>query len=162
MPVFGNLGPVKNATSNSSIEQVVSLSNSNDIKVYFFNESQKPITISSNCEIGNVSIPEHHPSVINMTSVMTIKEGISKPSDWMSNTPSNQLSHSSHSKRREYVREVLDFKNNSILQRNPQIANQIFDLIMNFWSVFYRDGNCGGTDIIEHPVYTPRVFCQSG
>ena len=140
----------------NSIEQVISLSNSGDIEVYFFNESQKPITISSNCEIGNVSIPEHHPSVINMTSVMTITEGTSKPSDWMSNTPSNQLSHSSHAKRREYVREVLGFKNNSILQRNPQIANQIFDLIMNFWSVFYRDGNCGGTDIIEHPVYTPK------
>ena len=27
---------------------------------------------------------------------------------------------------------------------------------MSFWSVFYRDGNCGGTDILEHPVYTPK------
>ena len=27
---------------------------------------------------------------------------------------------------------------------------------MIFWNVFYRDGNCGGTDLIEHPVNTPK------
>ena len=78
-----------------------------------------------------------------MTNVMTITEDTLKSSDWMNNKPSSKLSHSPHGKRRDYVQEVLDFKNNSILQRNPQIANQIVDLIMSFWSVFYRDGNCG-------------------
>ena len=140
----------------NSIEQVISLSDSAEMEVYFFNESPNPVTISSNCVIGNVSIPEHHPSVINMTNVMTIAENPLKPSDWMNNAPSHKLSHSSHSKRREYIREVLDFKNNSILQQNPQVANQIVDLIMIFLSIFYRDGNCGGIDIIEHPVYTPK------
>ena len=51
---------------------------------------------------------------------------------------------------------MLDFHKNSILLKNPGVANQIVDLIMIFWSVFYRDGNCGGTDVIEHPVYTPK------
>ena len=27
---------------------------------------------------------------------------------------------------------------------------------MIVWSVFYREGNCGGTDVIEYPVYTPK------
>ena len=27
---------------------------------------------------------------------------------------------------------------------------------MIFWNVFYREGNCGGTNIMEHPVYTPK------
>ena len=27
---------------------------------------------------------------------------------------------------------------------------------MVFWNVFYREGNCGGTEVIEHPVYTPK------
>ena len=27
---------------------------------------------------------------------------------------------------------------------------------MVFWNVFYRDGNCKGTDVIKHPVYTPK------
>ena len=91
-----------------------------------------------------------------MTKVMTIAENPSKPSDWMSNTPSAKLTPSSHEKRREYVRQVLNFHNNPILQKNSRIAGQILDLIMIFWSVFYRDGNCGGTDVIEHPVYTPK------
>ena len=140
----------------NSLDQVVSVSDSNEIEIYFFNESSHPVTISSNCVISNILIPEHHPSVINMTKVMTVAENPSKPSDWMNNTPSAKLTPSSHEKRREYVRQVLDFYNNPILQKNSRIAGQIIDLIMIFWSVFYRDGNCGGTDVIEHPVYTPK------
>ena len=140
----------------NSIEQIISVSDSNEVEVYFFNESSHPVTISSNCIIGNVLIPEHHPSVINMTKVMTIAENPTKSSDWMNNTPSAKLTPTSHERRREYVRQVLDFHNNPILQKNSRIAGQIIDLIMIFWSVFYRDGNCGGTDVIEHPVYTPK------
>ena len=140
----------------NSVEQAVSLSDSGETEVYFFNETQTPITISSNCIIGSVSIPEQHPAVINMTKVMTISEEPLKSSDWMNNAPSNKLSRSSHLKREKHIKDVLDFKNNSILQQNPQIANQIIALIMNFWSIFYREGNCGGTDVIEHPVYTPK------
>ena len=120
----------------NSIDQVVSVSNSNEVEIYFFNESQHPVTIGSNCIIGNVSIPEHHPSVIDMTNVMTIAEESQKPSDWMNNTPSAKLNPSSHNQRRDYVRQVLDFHNNSTLQKNPHIANQLIDLIMIFWSVF--------------------------
>ena len=94
------------------------------------------MAISSNCVIGNVLVPEHHPSVIIMTQVMTITENPTKPSDWMNNPPSAKLTPTSHEKRREYVRQVLDFHNNPILQKNSRIAGQIIDLIMIFWSVF--------------------------
>ena len=141
----------------NSTDQAVSVSDSNQVEIYFFNESQHPVTIISNCIIGSVSIPVHHPSVIDMTNVMTIAEESQKPSDWMNNTPSVKLNSSSRNKRRDYIRQVLDFHNNSTLQKNPNIANRLIDLIMHFWSVFfYRDGNCGGTDMIEHPVYTPK------
>ena len=83
----------------NSIDQVVSVSDSSEVEIYFFNESQYPVTISSNCIIGNVSIPEHHPSVIDMTNVMTITEEPRKQSDWMNNTPSAKLTPSSHAKR---------------------------------------------------------------
>ena len=83
----------------NSIEQIISVSDSNEVEVYFFNESSHPVTISSNCIIGNVLIPEHHPSVINMTKVMTIAEDPSKPSNWMNNTPSTKLTPKSHEKR---------------------------------------------------------------
>ena len=140
----------------NSIEQITSVSDSNEVEVYFFNESSHPVTISSNCDIGTVLIPEHHRSVINMTKVMTITEKPSKPSDWISNIPSNQINPTSHEKRREYIRQVLNFRDNPILQKDSRIAGQIIDLIMSFWNVFYREGNCGGTDVIEHPVYTPK------
>ena len=140
----------------NSLDQVVSVSDSNEVEIYFFNESSHPVTISSNCVIGNILIPEHHPSAIDMTKVMTIAENPLPPSDWMNNTPSAKLTPSSHEKRREYIRQVLNFYNNPILQKNSRIAGQIIDLIMIFWSVFYRDGNCGGTDVIEHSVYTPK------
>ena len=140
----------------NSIDQAVSVSNSNEVEIYFFNESQSPVTLSSNCVIGNVSILEHHPSIIDMTSVMTITEDSSPTSDWMNNTPLAKLSPASHTRRCEYVRQVLDLSNNSTLKENLNIANQLIDLIMFFWSVFYREGNCGGMDVIEHPVNTPK------
>ena len=87
-----------------------------------------------------------------MTNVMTIAEDPSKPSDWMSNTPSHKLSHSSHAKRREYAREVLDFNNNSILQKNPQIANQIIDLtVIRILGYFTPHGNVQST--VKQNVY---------
>ena len=75
----------------NSMDQVVSVSDSNDVEIYFFNESQTPVTISSNCIIGSVSIPEYHPSVIDMTNVMTIAEESRKLSYWINNTPSAKL-----------------------------------------------------------------------
>ena len=114
------------------------------------------MTISGNCVIGNVSIPEHHPSVIDMTSVMTIAPDSPSTSDWMNNVPSAKLSNAAHAHRHEYVRQVLDLANNSTLKEHPNIANQLVDLIMIFRIVFYRDGNCGGTNVIKHPVYTPK------
>ena len=61
-----------------------------------------------------------------------------------------------HAHRRKYVWQVLDLANNLTLKEHPNTANQLVDLIMIFWIVFYRYGNCGGTDVIEHPVYTPK------
>ena len=52
--------------------------------------------------------------------------------------------------------QVLDVPNSPSLSDNPDITGQLVDLIMIFWNVFYREGNCGGTDIMEHPVYTPK------
>ena len=92
--------------------------------------------ISSNCVIGNVSVPEHHPSVIDMTSVMTIAPDSSSTSDWMNNVLSAKLSSAAHAHRREYVRQVLDLANNSTLKEHPNIAKQLIDLIMIFWVVF--------------------------
>ena len=116
----------------NSIDQAVSVSDADEVEVYFFNESPSPVTISSNCVIGSVSIPEHHPSVIDMTSVMTIAEDPSLPSDWMNNTPSAKLPQTSHSRRREYVWKVLDLANNTTLKEHPNISNQLTDLIMIF------------------------------
>ena len=45
----------------NSIEQVISVSDSNKVEVYFFNESSHPVTISSNCIIGNVLVPNITP-----------------------------------------------------------------------------------------------------
>ena len=140
----------------NSIDQAIRVSNSDESEIYFFNETEQPITISSNCIIGLVSIPEHQPSIVDMTNVMTIAEKPAKQSEWINNTPSAKLTPSAHDNRRKYVQQVLNFQNNLVAQKNPHIANQVNDLIMIFWSVFYRDGNCGGTNIIEHPVYTPK------
>ena len=51
----------------NSLEQITSISDTNEVEVYFFNESPHSVTISSNCDIGTILIPEHHRSVINMT-----------------------------------------------------------------------------------------------
>ena len=72
----------------NSIDQAVLVSDSNDVEIYFFNESSSPVTISSNWVIGSISVPEHHPAVIDMTSVLTLAQDSSSESLWMNNVPS--------------------------------------------------------------------------
>ena len=56
----------------NSLDQAVLISDSNDIDVYFFNESHSLVDIGSNCIISSILIPEHHGAVIDMNSVLTI------------------------------------------------------------------------------------------
>ena len=106
--------------------------------------------------IGSISVPEHYSPVVDMTSVLTITPDSSSESLWMNNVPSAELSRASHAHRQKYVEQVLDISNNSTLSKHPNIAGQLIDLLMIFWNVFYKEGNCGGTDVIKHPVYTPK------
>ena len=32
----------------------------------------------------------------------------------------------------------------------------LVNLLLHFWDTFYREGNAGVTDRIEHPIYTPK------
>ena len=91
-----------------------------------------------------------------MNNVMTIEPDSSPETLWLNNVPTNNLSQSSKTHRREYVHKVLDVPNSLLLQQNPDVTEQLVDLILNFCDVFYREGNCGGTEVIEHPVYTPK------
>ena len=138
------------------LDQATSISDNNEVNVYFFNESNAPLTISSNCIIGSIVIPESHPVVIDMNTVMTIGPDSSAETSWLNNVPTNKLSLSSKTHRREYVREVLNVPSSPPLQEHPTVVEQILDLILSFWDIFYREGNCGGTEVIEHPVYTPK------
>ena len=138
------------------LDQATSISDNNEVNVYFFNESNAPLTISSNCIIGSIVIPESHPVVIDMNNVMTIEPDSSAETSWLNNVPTNKLSLSSKAHRREYVREILNVPSSPPLQEHPNVVEQILDLILSFWDIFYREGNCGGTEVIEHPVYTPK------
>ena len=140
----------------NSLDQATAISESNELNVYFFNESDFPLTISSNCIIGSIKVPEPHAKVVDISDVMTIAPSTSPDASWLNNVPSAKLKNSDFMLRKEYVTKVLDAPNSPALQANPDIAAQLVDLIMIFWNVFYREGNCGGTDIIEHPVYTPK------
>ena len=142
--------------SLNSFDQAVRLTNSEEVEVYFFNELETPVTIGSNCLIGNISIPEHHSVSINMDKVLSVSSNDSLDPSWMNNKLPSELSRSACAHRREYVSQIVKSSDNPILKEHPDISNQLIDLIMNFWNVFYREGNCGGTEVIEHPVYTPK------
>ena len=101
-------------------------------------------------------IPESHAKVVDMNSVMTIASDSPSETSWLNNTSSAKLKHSDFAHRKEYILKVLDVPNSPALWANPDITRQLVDLIMIFWNVFYREGHCEGTDIIEHPVYTPK------
>ena len=140
----------------NSVDQAVLVSDSNNVEIYFFNEWYSPVTISSNCVIGSILVPKYHPPVVDVNSVLTIAPDSSSESLWKINVPSAELSRAAYAHRREYVHQVLDISNNPTLLSNPDITGRFVDLIIIFWNVFYREGNCGGTEVIEHPVYTPK------
>ena len=56
----------------NSLDQATSVSKSKKLNVYFFNESEVPLTISGNCIIGSTMIPESNAKVVDMNNVMTI------------------------------------------------------------------------------------------
>ena len=140
----------------NSLDQATLVNPSKDVDVYFFNETNTPITISSNCVIGFINIPESHADVVDMNNVMTIAADSGPETTWLNNIPYAELPCSAHAHRREYVYQVLDVPSSPSLSENPDITGQLVDLIMIFWIVFYRECNCGGTDVMEHPVYTPK------
>ena len=140
----------------NSLDQATEISKSNELNVYFFKESEIPVTIRRNCIIGSIAIPVSHAKVVDMNVVMTIGSDPSPDASWLNNIPSAKLKSPDFIRRKEYVIKVLDAPNSPALQVNPDITGQLIDLIMIFWNVFYRDANCGGTDIIKHPIYTPK------
>ena len=78
----------------NSLDQATAVSKSNELNVYFFNESDLPLTISSNCIIGSIKIPEPHAKVVDMSDVMTIAPSSSPDASWLNNIPSAKLKHS--------------------------------------------------------------------
>ena len=72
----------------NSLDQATAVSKSNKLNVYFFNESEVPVTISSNCIIGSIAIPASHPKVVDMSDVMTIGPDTSPDASWLNNVPS--------------------------------------------------------------------------
>ena len=91
-----------------------------------------------------------------MNSVMTIVQDSSSETLCLNNTPSAELSRSALAHYREYVHKVLNVPNSPPLQQNPDIMGRLVDMILIFWNIFYQEGNCGGTEVIEHLVYTPK------
>ena len=104
----------------------------------FFNESNTPFTISGNCVIGFIDVPESHAEVVNMRNVMTIASNSSPEATWLNNTSSAELPCFAFAHRSEYVYHVLDVPNSPSLQENPDVTGQLVDLIMIFWNVFYH------------------------
>ena len=122
----------------NSLDQATLVNPSNDVDVYFFNETNTPITISSNCIIGFINIPESHADVDDMNNVMTISADSGPETTWLNNIPSAELSRSAHAHQREYVYQVLDVPSSPSLSENPNITGQLVDLIMIFWNFFTK------------------------
>ena len=118
------------------LDQATSVSDNNEVNVYFFNESDTPLTISGNCIIGSIVIPEPHSVAIDINNVMTIDPEPSSEILWLNNVPTNKLSQSSKIHRREYVHKVLDVPNSLHLQQHPDVTEQLLDLILSFWDFF--------------------------
>ena len=74
----------------------------------------------------------------------------------MSNTPSKKLKPPMWQKRRSHIKNIINPDDNQVFNSHPKILDKLLDLLMGNWDIFYREGNSGGTNLIEHPVYTPK------
>ena len=79
-----------------------------------------------------------------------------KEAAFMSNAPSRKLSSADKERRRKYIKDIICASQNPSFQKNPTILKELLELLSNNWNSFYREGNPGGTSLIEHPVYTPK------
>ena len=138
----------------NSLEQAVSIDEKQHFKVYFFNESDSPITITKGIKIGEILKPETQPITIDISEICEIET--TEDNSWFNNIPSSKLKPEYFQKRLLYVQNHIGYSHNEILRENVSIAKELLKLLLIHWDVFYREGNCGGTDEIEHPVYTPK------
>ena len=98
---------------------------------------------------------------ISLTSpyqVSNLDEMSSTPSlsEWEGNPSYSSLSPMDQTKRRELVKSMIRVDESPLMKSSDTVTNQVTDLMIKVWDVFHREGNPGGTDRIEHPVYTPK------
>lgn len=140
----------------NSIDQAVSLDNDHQFKLFIFNETGTPLTITKGTKVGFIHVPENQPVSVDINSICSSETIATDSAKWYNNIPSNQLKKRDFAKRQSYIQEIIGYENNPYLRKNPKIATSLVKLLLTYWDVFYREGNCGGTDAIEHPVYTPK------
>ena len=136
-----------------------------ELKIQFLNNSPQEVFISHNCHIGSV-LQADGPLIPSPKSQFSDD-----------NIAYNKLSKEEKQKRLELVISIIKKQTHSIqgseyFDNCPRILHSVFTkppeslknnyffllvcMLIRHWSVFYREGNPGGTNIVEHPIYTPK------
>ena len=135
-------------------DQIVTPFKGKHFQILFFNNTEDTITISNNSLIGSLNLVEKVKMLpMKRIEIQTAK---TKEAAFMSNAPSRKLSSADKERRRKYIKDIIRATQNSSFQKNPTILKELLELLSDNWNSFYREGNPGGTSLIEHPVYTPK------
>ena len=137
-------------------DQVIHSISDKQFEILVFNNTEDTITLSNNILIGSLS-PAEKVRALRTQKTPTLKQKtISSKDSHMSNTPSKKLKPPMWQKRRSHIKNIINPDDNQVFNSHPKILDKLLDLLMENWDIFYREGNSGGTNLIEHPVYTPK------
>ena len=137
--------------------------------VAYLNDSDQCINISSNTYLGDLYLPISS-SYLDIDISQTVSnlninsadfnsskfKGNKRLYEWDSNALTSKLNEVEKAKRRSHIQELLKVHESPFLKEDPKLVETLIDLISNHWSALHRSNNPGGTDLIEHPIYTPK------
>ena len=160
--------PVKETSSNAHAAPIFSSYPDEQIihaekgvhYVYILNPSSEVIKIPGKTFLGLAyPVTKSTPVPIDISHAISnlAKAKAEKAKEmWQQNTPSSDLSLDQLDQRKKHLEEITKVKENLLLRKDPEARQRLINMLSYHWACLYRDGNPGGTTLIEHCVYTPR------
>ena len=99
--------------------------------ISFLNDTDKPITINTNCMIGFISLtsPYQVANLDEMSSPTSLSE-------WEGNASYSSLSPTDQMKRRELVKSMIRANESPLMKSSDTVTNQVIDLMIKVWDFF--------------------------
>ena len=134
-------------------QQLVELKTDGTVEVYLINSTTNPIHIGAQTKVGLL-----FPAITRLSVVSAIEKASQGQEKelWYTNTAYQTLTSADRKRRNEFLIKTFGLKDNPHLKGNAELLRSVLEMLNKNWTVISREDNPGCTNLIEHPIYTPK------